>query len=138
VKIKVLKKNGLENGNVTLLLQKQDGRYEKLLKVKASSFNIENGSMKETKLDDKNIFTENYNKYWDAKKFAIPNVQVGTVIEYEYEIETPFFVSNFKPWEFQSDLPKIYSEFCAIIPANYRYNIALKGLLTLEDRKSVV
>src|SRR5690606_4864624 len=89
VKIKVLKKNGLENGNVTLLLQKQDGRYEKLLKVKASSFNIENGSMKETKLDDKNIFTENYNKYWDAKKFAIPNVQVGTVIEYEYEIETP-------------------------------------------------
>src|SRR5690606_9050239 len=54
------------------------------------------------------------------------------------EIETPFFVSNFKPWEFQSDLPKIYSEFCAIIPANYRYNIALKGLLTLDKNESKV
>lgn len=138
VKIKILKKSALSQANISILLYKADGRYEKIRDVDASSFNIENGSMKETKLLDKNVFTENYNEYWDARKFAIPNVRVGSVIEYQYELESPFFAANFRTWEFQSDLPKLYSEYWATIPANYRYNIALKGLLPLSKNDGKV
>lgn len=138
VKIKILKKEGLSLGDINIHLYKDDGRYEKLNSVKASSWNLENGSLKETKLLNKDVFTSNYNKYWDVRNFAIPNVKEGSIIEYEYTIESPFFVSNFRPWEFQSDIPKIRSEYCATIPANYRYNIALKGFLTLKKSESEV
>lgn len=138
VKMKILKKSGLEKADISIMLQRSDGKEDVLRNVKASSFTSENGPMVETMLSLKNVFSESYNKYWNVKKFAIPNVRVGSIIEYEYQIETPFFVSNFKPWEFQSDVPKLVSEYWATIPANYQYNMALIGLLKLSKQESEV
>jgi hypothetical protein len=137
VKMKILKKEGLSLANIELQLDKQKEKIERLRKVTGSSYNLENGKIKETKFSPKNVFTESSKEY-DLKKFALPNVQVGTVIEYEYQIESPFFVLNFWPWDFQNDLPKISSEYWAIVPANYRYNIALRGGLPLIKNESKV
>jgi hypothetical protein len=130
-KIKILKKHGLSVANFEIPLYKQDSRFERLMSVKASAFNIENGSMKETPLDSKNVFTENPSKYYDLKKLAIPNVRVGSVIEIEYQIASPF-IFNFRTWNFQSELPKMYSEYDALIPGNYVYNMVIKGYLKLS------
>ena len=69
--------------------------------------------MRETKLDPKNVFLENQSKYYDAKKFAIPNVKEGSVIEVFYTLESPF-IFQFRSWEFQSDIPKLQSEYWAL------------------------
>jgi hypothetical protein len=132
--IKILKTQGLEKANITLPVYRNNGKAEVLRNIKASSFTIQNGSMIETPVSTRNIFTENY-KYGDLKKFTIPNVAVGSVIEYEYELQTPFFTMNFKPWEFQTDIPKLSSEYWATIPANYRYNISLRGFLKLTKQE---
>ena len=58
-KIKILKKGGLSQADFEIPLRKGETRTERLRSVKASSFNYENGSMKETKLESKNLFTEN-------------------------------------------------------------------------------
>jgi hypothetical protein len=137
VKIKIFKKDGLKKGTVSIPLHRSDSRVERVREVVASSFNYENGSMGETKLDPKNIYSENINQYWDAKKFAIPNVREGTVIEYKYVLETPF-VFNFVTWAFQGDIPRVYSEFWANIPANYIYNISLRGFYPLAKNESSV
>ena len=137
VKIKILKGGGVSYGDYAIPLRKSEKNAEKLNAVKASSFNMENGSMKETKLDFKNVFTENAGKYYDLKKFAIPNVRVGSVIEIYYRLESPF-ISNFHSWEFQAEIPKVKSEFWAIIPAYYLYNIALKGFQKLSKQESSV
>ncbi len=137
VKIKILKTNGLERANVTIPLYRNNSKTEILRNVKASSFTMVNGSMKETKLSAKEIFTEDYEN-GVLKKFTIPNVNVGSVIEYEYEFETPFFTMNFKPWEFQAPIPKVVSEYWATIPANYRYNISLRGFLKLTKEDSEI
>ena len=50
-RIKILKKGGVSYGTFEIPLRKSDGRTEKIVSIKASSFNIENGSMRETKLD---------------------------------------------------------------------------------------
>jgi hypothetical protein len=138
VKIKILKTSGLDKADISIMLRKSDSREELLRNVKASSFTEENGPMVETKLSQKNVFSEPYDKYWNVKKFAIPNVRVGSIIEYEYQVETPFFYSNFKPWDFQSEVPKISSEYWATIPANYQYNMALIGLLKLSKQESEI
>jgi hypothetical protein len=137
VKIKILKKDGLKKGTVSIPLHRQDSRVERVREVMASSFNYEHGSMHETKLDPKNIFSENISQHWDTKKFAIPNVREGTVIEYSYVLETPF-VFNFFTWDFQGDIPKVDSEFWANIPANYIYNISLRGFYPLAKNESSV
>jgi len=138
VKIKILKKAGQALADFVIPLRKGDGIYKEAMRsVTASSFNFENGTMKETKLNTKDQFTENSSKYRDYRKFAVPNVRVGSVIEVEYTLESPFKFT-FRSWEFQSDIPKISSAYKATIPANYRYNISLRGYLKLAKNESKI
>jgi hypothetical protein len=134
-RIKILKKAGLNLADIEIPLRKADGKKEVLRDVKASSFTIENGSIKEAPVGYRNIFTENRNKYRDVKKFAIPNVHAGSIVEFKYILESPF-IFNFRNWEFQSDIPKVSSEYWALIPGNYLYNITLKGFLKPSKSES--
>lgn len=134
-RIKILKTEGLQQGTFEILLRKSEGRAEKIITVKGSSFNIENGSMRETKLDSRRVYAENYNKFYNIQKFAIPNVKVGSVIEVLYTLESPF-IYNFRSWEFQSDIPKLKSEYLCIIPGIYHYSISLRGFLKLSKNES--
>ena len=136
VKIKILKKDGLSQADIAIPLYKSTtGKKEELKDIKASTFNLVNNRIEETSLDLRNIYTEDLNKYWDQKKFALPNVRVGSVIEIMYTIESPF-IFNFRKWEFQADIPKIQSEYWARIPGNYIYNITLKGFLKLTKNEN--
>jgi hypothetical protein len=135
VRIKILKTEGLKYANIEIPLHKNESRQEFLRSVKASSFNVENGTMRENTVDLRNVFTENRGQYYDIKKLAIPNVRVGTVIEFHYTLESPF-IFNFRNWEFQSEVPKVVSDYWASIPGNYVYNITLKGYLKLTTNES--
>jgi hypothetical protein len=137
VRIKILKKGGLDYANVEIPIRKIDGRAETVRGIRASTFNIEDGSLREVKFDQKKEFTENKSKYWDIKKLALPNVRVGSVIELEYELRSPF-IMNFRTWEFQADIPKVSSEFWASMPANYKYNITLRGYLALAKNENEI
>ena len=134
--VKILKTDGLNQANIEIPLYRYEARSQKITTIKASSYNFENGAIKETKANTKNIFTENVNKYWEAKKLTIPNVRVGSVIEVQYKMEDPFFIENFHPWLFQSEIPKISSEYWATIPANYDYNITWKGFLKMTKNEA--
>jgi len=49
-----------------------------------------NGKVTKEKLKSKDIFKEELNDYWTEYKFTMPNVKVGSVIEWEYTINSPF------------------------------------------------
>jgi hypothetical protein len=137
-RIKILNKKGLDQANVEIALRKfSNGSIEKVVSLKASSFNIENDRIKAVALSDKDVFTEQTNKYWYIKKFAIPNVRAGSIIEISYTIESPS-IFNFRSWEFQSDIPKIESEYWASIPGVYLYNITLRGFQKLSKNDSKI
>ena len=136
-RIKVLKKGGIAHSDIEIPLQKNGNRYEKLIEIKASAFNLVDGKTVETPLPDKNIYHENRNKYLDVKKLAIANVREGTVIELSYAIQSPF-IFNFRSWDFQSDIPKVESEYWASIPGVYIYNITLRGFLKLSKNESSI
>jgi hypothetical protein len=72
VRIKILKKSGIRLANIEIPLRHNDSRKETVRKIRASAYNYENGSMKETRFDPKNIFKQDLNQYWDATKFASP------------------------------------------------------------------
>lgn len=136
-KIKILKQSAVSQADIRIPLYKQGSEQEVIFRIYASSFNDNGGQVQETKVENKRIFTEKNDKYYNTTTFAIPNVKVGSIIEYQYEIETPF-LWNFKNWEFQGDLPKVRSEYHTGIPGNYRYNIVLRGPLPLASHESEI
>jgi hypothetical protein len=137
VKIKILKREGFDQANFEIPLRISGTDKEFITEVQASTFNLDHNSIKEAKLDPKNIFLENRNKYWDYKKFTLPDIRIGSIIDIHYVLESPFKF-NWRSWEFQSDIPKINSEYWAHIPGNYVYNVTLRGAQALSKNESEV
>ena len=129
-KLKILNKNGFDKATITVYLYNSDGRKEKIKDIIATTHNFKTGQDVKTKLDKSQIFTEKYNDNYDIVKFTMPNITEGSVIVYSYTLESPF-IYKYKSWEFQDDIPKLYSEYNTSIPANYEYNIKLVGTLPL-------
>jgi len=137
VKIKILNKEGFRHANVTIPAYRNENYEETLTDIKASTYNYQDGAFEETAMDKKAIFTERRTRYLDLHKFTLPNLKEGSVIEYSYRIQSPN-IFNFRSWEFQSDIPKIISEYQVFIPAIYNYNVTLRGYYKLSEQKSEV
>ena len=100
IRIKILKKEGTDWANAVIPLYHSGSSEEKVTQLKASTFNMENGKMVETKLSKDGIFREKFNRNFNHQKFTFPDVKEGSVIEYSYKITSDFFV-NFPNWQFQ-------------------------------------
>jgi hypothetical protein len=131
VRIKILKQEGIEKANVVIPLRKSEKNIEKIISIQASSFNLIDDVIEETKMDNKGIFQEDAGKFYNLKKFTIPNAKLGSIIEYKFKLQTPF-IFNFYTWNFQSDIPKRKSEYWAKTPGNYVYNVSMRGALPLS------
>ncbi|WP_452223044.1 DUF3857 domain-containing protein [Lacinutrix chionoecetis] len=126
-KIKILNRNGFDEATVSILLYNNSDDKEKISKIEASTTNSNpNGSVDIQKLDESQVFTEKYNDNYTLVKFTMPNIKAGSIIKYTYTLDTPF-IFNYRPWYFQKNIPTLYSEYHASIPANYTYNIKLVG-----------
>lgn len=121
-KIKVLDPSTYGDGVVEILYYKTDKQSEKVLRLKAITHN---GDLQNYVAEDA-YYDIDYNGNWASKRFTFSNIKQGSILEYTYRIESPFF-SNFGGWDFQGDLPKIYSEFNTEVTGNFQYHRALYG-----------
>lgn len=131
VKIKILKEEGFGYGTIEIPLYHKGTSAEKITKIKAVTHN---GDAQINVLPSE-MFTEEYSERWRIKKFTFPKLQVGSIIEYSYTLVTPYDY-KLDGWDFQSSIPKLYSEFNASIPGNWVYNRALIGSLKLDVNDS--
>lgn len=137
VRIKILKKEALSLSDFSIPLYRysNSNKMDYITGLKASSFVLApDGNIVETKLSTKDVMTEKYEGA-EVKKFAIPNVVEGAVIEVYYEFHTPY-IFNFREWKFQREIPKVHSEYWTSIPAYYRYHVSLIGFLELSMNES--
>ncbi|RNC91746.1 MAG: DUF3857 domain-containing protein [Allomuricauda sp.] len=126
-KIKILKKEGFEQANINIPFYHNEDRTEKVQHVKAITHNI--NSRTYVRADD--IYNTDLNESWSQVAFTFPSVQIGSVLEYSYEVQSPFHF-NLSGWEFQADIPKVYTEYNAKIPGNWSYNRLLIGEIPLN------
>jgi hypothetical protein len=137
VKIKIFDKEGFSQGNVAIPLNVYNNIADEIRDIQATTYNYDSGTISKSELDVKQVFTENKTRYQRLVKFTMPNLKPGSVIEYTYRIRRQS-IFNFSDWEFQSDIPKVHSEFVALIPANYNFNVSLKGMQKLTAQAGVV
>ncbi|WP_149304103.1 DUF3857 domain-containing protein [Pareuzebyella sediminis] len=126
-KIKVLDELGLDYATISIPLYKNGSSVEKIKKLQA----ITHVDGTQYRVLPSEIFTKDVSDYKSIESFTFPKATQGSILEYNYKMISPF-VFNFNGWAFQSEIPKIYSEFNAKIPGNYRYNRTLTGNLKLD------
>jgi hypothetical protein len=125
-KMKFFKKSGFKYSEIEIPYYFNNDIYEQVYELEATSYNIENGVLKKDVLDPKNIFDEQSTPNWKNKKFAMPNVKEGTVIEVRYKIISPY-VFNLRNWEFQHPYPTVYSEYTTKMNPFYEYTYIMQG-----------
>jgi hypothetical protein len=121
-KVKILNSSGLNRRFVDIQLYKQDRMDETISDIAGITYNLEGDEIKKYDLVKDNIVEIQKDWHYKSISFQLPNVKIGSIIEYSYKI-TSNFHDDFITWSFQKDIPVIQSEFIASIPNNYKYNI---------------
>lgn len=114
-RIKILKKEGYSYANVEIPYYQNKRKRLKITTLKAHAYNMENGELVETKVEKEDIFDQKLDKNHFLKKFTIPKVKEGTIIEYAYSIKSDY-AFDLPGWEFQKKIPVLYSEYRLAIP----------------------
>ncbi|MBE7170566.1 MAG: DUF3857 and transglutaminase domain-containing protein [Williamsia sp.] len=125
-RIKILNKNGFDVATEDIVLYSKGGEEEKLDNLKATTYNLEGGKVVETKLDASSIFKEKISANLVRRKFTLPAVKEGSIIEYTYTI-TSDFLFNLQPWQFQGGYPRLWSEYEVQLPDFFNYVFLSQG-----------
>jgi transglutaminase-like putative cysteine protease len=126
-KIKIFDKAGLKWANFEIPLYQEKGDFEKLEELEGNTYNLETGAFRKAPLDyQKNSYVEKLNENVSLKKFAMPDVKEGSIVEIRYKIRSPYLF-NFQSWKFQNKIPTIYSEYTAKMIPFYQYTYILQG-----------
>ncbi|XMO86507.1 DUF3857 domain-containing protein [Algibacter sp. AS12] len=135
-KTKILNRQGFNHANIVIHQYKNGNSKEYIEDIFATTYNLVNNKVIKTQLQEKDIFIEEFNENHTIIKFTLPNIKEGSIITYSYKIRSPFMF-KYHGWNFQSEIPKLYSEYNTSIPGNWLYNIKLVGgkKLVLNDSK---
>lgn len=134
IKIKIFSKAGIDWSEFEIPYYEENSKTENILEIEGNTYNYENGTVRTTSLDLKNTFIEKQGNNWMIKKFAMPDVKEGSLIEVNYKISSPFFF-NFRSWTFQKKIPVIYSEYTTKMIPIYTYRYILQGAANLNEIK---
>ncbi|TGN29255.1 DUF3857 domain-containing protein [Empedobacter tilapiae] len=112
---------------IEIPLYKSSGSaQDKLITLKAVTYNLENGKIIEQKVEKKDIFLDKVHRFMDKQTFTFPNVKNGSILEYTYEIISPFY-GNTDTWYFQQSIPVVASNFTMQNQEYFNYQQDLRG-----------
>jgi hypothetical protein len=137
-KIKILSKEGLNKGTIEIPIHNGDNTFEEVQNISGITYyKDDNGTIQQAELDPKKVYTVKDYKYGSTVKFALPALRPGCIIEYKYEVVSPYW-DLFHGWNFQDDIPKKYSQYEVHIPGFWTFNASLRGSLKLTKNASEV
>ncbi|KMQ67449.1 transglutaminase [Chryseobacterium sp. FH2] len=133
-RVKIYDKDKAEDWlSLEIPLYQNGSNRENLDKIKAFTYNLENGSLVSTKVDKSSKYKSKESKNVSVTKFAFPNVKNGSVIEYQYEVSSPFLYA-IPQILIESDTPSLYTEYVLDAPSYISYNVNYTGSLNPKYR----
>lgn len=137
-RIKVLAAEGVEagNGEITFVDPEEPGDSKEFVNgLKVTTYNMEGGKVVKSKMSGDLQNKERIDKYSVRIKFAAPNVKVGSVIEYEYRLNSDFYFSP-KNWYAQGDYPVFYTRYSIAVPDWFGFRCYSGGMCHLSGSRS--
>ena len=104
--------------------------------VTACAYNIVDGKkVEKTSMPGKYVFSEQTEDYYKTLKFTVPNVKVGTIVEYKYNIKTPRFW-DVPTWYAQREYPVKMAHLSVTYPDYFTFNHFSKGYTNINVKKT--
>jgi hypothetical protein len=138
VRYKVVNKTAydLADFNVNLYNSTTSMSKEDLVVIKAATYNLVDGKVEVSKMTSDAKFTNRIDKSHIVKKFTLPNVKEGSIIEYTYTTVSDFIFA-LDDWYFQGKYPTKYTSFSFTLPQYYIYKISTYGFVDVKTKKPV-
>ncbi|XMO87511.1 DUF3857 domain-containing protein [Algibacter sp. AS12] len=134
-RVKIYNKEGFKHATKSIHLYESGGAKEDVYDLKAYTYNLVDGKIQEVKLKKDGVFETKVSKYHNKTEFTMPNIKAGSVVEYKYQVKSPFntMVDEF---EFQHDIPvnKLDAKF--EVPEYFTFKLNTKGYLSVIPKKS--
>ncbi len=125
-RVKIFNRNGYQYADFRIKYYKREGVSNQRFKIKATCYNLTNGEIIKTQLDEKNVFFTQLSEDIGETSFSIPGVQDGSVIEFEIKDYSGILYS-IPWWYFQCEIPTVHSEFILETPTYHSYNKRFLG-----------
>jgi hypothetical protein len=130
-RVKIYSKEGYDFANVQVSLYKNGSASERVSNLKGITYTLVNGKVNESKLKSSGIFDEKASKTRNIKKFTMPDVQDGAILEYRYTVTSPF-ISSIDEFRFQEEVPVNNVEMVFFAPEYLSYRTHGKGAIPLN------
>ncbi len=135
VKIKILKPEGVSLADVEIPYLYTSDSKEHVTGLSVSAYNRVGGKIVETSLRSRDFLTEQVSEKLYVRKFTIPEVRVGTVIEYKYAIDSDYYF-DIRPLYIQHAHPVIYSSSEVAIPEYFSFNVNTTGYHPISESRA--
>ena len=110
------------------LYDNNSGDREVLMNMNALVYNLEGDNVVESKVDKSSKFRSKENKYRTVNKYAFPAIKNGSILEYHYEVSSPFGY-EIPLIYIELDIPSVYTEYVLDSPIQVSYNVDFTGSL---------
>lgn len=126
-RLKILGKAGYDYATIRVLLFRQNAQHQELLEnLRGFTYNLENGQVTKDKLNKDAVFEYKKEDGLFEKRFTMPNVREGSIIEYTYSVRSDFWW-QLDGWVFQRDIPVAWSEYRLVVPEYFNYRLNAGG-----------
>ena len=126
VRIKILSEAGKEYADVRIRYYAGDKNTENISGVKAQTTNFVNGKEESVKVSKDGIFNVDLGDGYKEIRISFPNVQVGSIIEYQYK-KMDKNLTFIDGWTFQNNLPTLYSNYEIKMNPSLEYKVMGQG-----------
>ncbi|QCW99021.1 DUF3857 domain-containing protein [Aggregatimonas sangjinii] len=132
-RIKIYSKEGFEHATEYINLFASRSDQEVVRKLKAITYNLVNGEIVQSTLDKDQIFESELSYNYNQTRFTMPNVKPGSIIEFKYQIVSPF-IWNIDEYRFQADIPIKRIEAQLRTPEGFNFRQNHKGYLIITPK----
>lgn len=136
-KVKIFSEAGLDQGEIEIYYYRNNQIWEDITNLVAFTYNMENGEKRKVALNPEHVYDEKVNESWYMKKFAMPDVKPGSIIEFKYKLTTQANF-NLPDWYYQTSIPTLYSEYEVHMVPFYEYVFLLQGASKFDFQSSDV
>ncbi|MFN7099403.1 MAG: DUF3857 domain-containing protein [Flavobacterium sp.] len=137
IRIKIYKKEGLKwaTFKVPFYIGYEEKNDESVRFSDALTYNLENAKIEKSKLKSEGSFITKINENWKEASITLPNVRVGSIIEFKYFYKSENII-KFPSFYFQYEIPVNYARFTTEIPNFFVYKALVTGYKEIKtDRK---
>jgi len=130
-RLKIYKKEGYSYANAEINFYTGSNKANTSF-TDANTYNLVGTTLEKTVLKKDGEFEKVMSENVSQKKITLPNVRVGSIIEYKYTIRMPFS-GYFRDYPFQFDIPANNVRYDVWIPVYFSYNMYIMGYVNIDQ-----